>query len=582
MITKHQQRQARVSAQIVGVLAVNARIHIAILLVLFSCSSVARGQQARTSLPARVADQVIVAFQPGTPANAIAEAHRQAGAGPLRRLDAIGAEVAQIRSGSVNSAVAAYSRNPNVRYAEPNYLRAMILPNEGQDPNPPLGLGIDYFAEQYYLHNTGQDFYYDEFTGAPGALTASVDADIDATEAWDLHTGSSATTVAVLDSGVECTHADLINKCVEKINLGPSDSPDDLIGHGTLVASVIGANSDNGIGIAGVSWGTSIASIKVCYEYFDIFFGLLGLCDAAASAAGMIHAADMGYQVINMSYAGPEASQAEADAAAYAWSRGTLLVAAAANSYRRTEMYPAAFPEVIGVAATDWFDNLAGFSNFGPWVSLAAPGARMFLAFPHAACGLPETDPEGCYGWADGTSFSSPIVAGSAAVLWSYIGSGATNAQVRNALEANADAVGTHGQNMLAWTQSGRLNLRAALENIGGGTPPPPAEPGLHVGDLDASRTSSGPTWIAHVVVTVHDQNHAPASGKVVAGQWGDGSNGQCETTGGTCTISSAPLAKRVSSIAFAVTDIPGEVYLAGDNHDPDGDSDGMSIVVPK
>jgi hypothetical protein len=83
-------------------------------------------------------------------------------------------------------------------------------------------------------------------------------------------------------------------------------------------------------------------------------------------------------------------------------------------------------------------------------------------------------------------------------------------------------------------------------------------------------------------VVTVHDQNHAPASGKVVAGQWVDGSNGQCETTGGKCTISSAPLAKRVSSIVFAVTDIPGEVYLAGDNHDLDGDSDGNTIVVSR
>lgn len=538
-------------------------------------------QPVPSSLPAYVADQVIVSFQPGTPAAEIADAHRQAGANTIKRLDAIHAEVVRIGTSSVASTVAAYGRNPNVRYAEPNYLRVMILPDEGQDPAPPLGLGIDYFVEQYYLHNTGQDFYYDEWTGEPGALTASVDADIDATEAWDLHTGSSATTVAVLDSGVDCSHADLTNKCVEKINLGPSDTADDVIGHGTLVASVIGANSDNGIGISGVSWGTSIASIKVCYEYYDIFFGLLGLCDAGASAAGMIHAADMGYQVINMSYAGSQGSQAEADAAAYAWSQGVVLVAAAANAYTRTEMYPAAFPNVIGVAATDWFDNLAGFSNFGPWVSLAAPGSRIFAAFPHAACGLPETDPDGCYGWADGTSFSSPIVAGSAALVWSYLGSGATNIQVRTALESNADAVGTHGQNMLAWTQNGRLNLRAALENAAGGTPPP-AGTGLHVGDLDSSRTSNGPNWTAQVTVTLHDQNHAPVSGKIIQGQWDGSGTGQCVTTGGQCTISSATLAKRISSVVFAVTDVPGEVYDAGDNHDLDGDSDGTSTVVTK
>jgi thermitase len=556
-------------------------MHVATIIIISSWPSLTSAQQAGSSLPAYVADQVVVAFQPGTPANAIADAHRQAGANPIKRLDAIGVEIARIGSGSAIAAAAAYARNPNVRYAEPNYLRLMILPDEGQDPNPPFGLGIDYLAEQYYLHNTGQNFYYDEFTGEPGAITASVDADIDASEAWDLHTGSSATTVAVLDSGVDCGHADLLNKCVEKINLGPSDSPDDLIGHGTLVASIIGANTNNDIGIAGVSWDTSIASIKVCYEYFDIFFGLLGLCDAAASAEGMIHAADMGYQVVNMSYAGVQPSQAESDAAAYAWSQGVVLVAAAANSYSRTEMYPAAFPNVIGVAATDWFDNLAGFSSFGPWVSLAAPGARIFAAFPHAACGLPESDPDGCYGWADGTSFSSPIVAGSAALLWSYLGSGATNNQVRSALETNADTVGTHGQNMLAWTQNGRLNLRAALENAGGGTPPPAGQ-GMHIGDLDGSRTSNGPNWTAQVTVTVHDENHGPASGKMVQGQWEGGSNGQCVTTAGQCTISSAPIARKTSNVAFAVTGISGEVYLSGSNHDPDGDSDGATIVVTK
>lgn len=559
----------------------NVRIRMVVLLVLPFCSSLALGQTARPSLPDRVADQVIVGFQPGTPANAIADAHRQANGLSIRRLAAIGAEVAQIRAGSVSAAIAAYTRNPNVRYAEPNYLRVMILPDEGQDPDPPAGLGIDYFAEQYYLHNTGQSFYYNELTGEPGALTASVDADIDATEAWDLHTGTSATVVAVLDSGVECTHADLVNKCVEQINLGPSDSPDDLLGHGTLVASIIGANSDNGVGISGVSWGTSIASIKVCYEQFDIFFGLLGLCDAAASAEGMMLAAERGYQVVNMSYAGPQGSQAEADAAALAWSSGVVLVAAASNAYARTEMYPAAFPEVIAVAATDWFDNLAGFSSFGPWVSLAAPGSRMFAAFPHAACGLPETDPEGCYGWADGTSFSSPLVAGSAALLWSHIGSGASSSQVRNALELNADAVGTHGQNMLAWTAHGRLNLRAALENGAGGTPPPP-EPGLHVGDLDGSRTSNGPTWTAHVTVTVHDDNHAPVSGKLVTGQWDDGGSGQCSTDGGQCTIDSLPTAKRVGSLVFTVNNMPNDTYVPGANHDPDADSDGTSIVVTK
>lgn len=553
---------------------------ILLILSIFPLSSLA--QQARPSVPAFIADQVIVAFHPGTPASSMAEAHRQASATAIRTLDAIGATVVRIAGGSVTSAVSSYTRNPNVRYAEPNYLRVMIMPNEGQDPQPPIGLGIDYFAEQYYLHSDGQDIYYNQFTGEPGAITTSPGADINAPEAWDLHVGNDTTTVAVLDTGVECDHADLVGKCVEQINLGQSTTVTDDFGHGTLVASVIGANSNNGIGIAGVSWGTRIASIKVCYELFDIFFGLLGVCDAASSAAGMIHAADMGYQVINMSYAGPDAAQVEADAAAYAWNAGLVLTASAANSYSQQVMYPAGFPEVISVAATDYFDNLAGFSNFGPSVSLAAPGATIFAAFPHAACGLQQGDPEGCFGWADGTSFSSPLVAGAAALVWSSMAGGATNELVRSALELNADEIGALGQNMLAWTQHGRLNLYAAVANAGGGPPPPPAGPGVHVGDLDGASVNSGPNWSANVTITLHDETEAPANGRTVYGQWDDGGNAQCVTNNGQCMVSSNSYPKRTGTIGFTVTNVSGGDYVAGTNHDPEPDSNGSAITVAK
>ena len=503
----------------------------------------------------------------------------------MRSLEAIGAVVVNTGSRSVPAAVAAYQRNPNVRYAEPNYLRLMIIPDEGVDPSPPTGLGIDYFSEQYGLHSSGQKIYYDEWSGSPGAITTSPDADIDAPEAWDLHTGSPLTTVAILDSGVQCTHPDLNGKCVGPgINLGPSDTPDDVLGHGTLVASVVGANSDNGIGIAGVSWGTMIASIKVCYEQYDIFFGMMGLCDSAASAAGMIHAADNGYQVVNMSYGGPDGSQAEADAVAYAWNNGVVLVAAAANNYSQTPMYPASFDDVISVAATDWFGNLASFSNFGPTVSMAAPGAKMFVAFPQEAC--PVIDPEGCYGWADGTSFASPMVAGAAALVSSYIGPDATNVQVRNALESGASANGPLGQNMLAWTQHGSLNLRGALEAADDGVVQPPSgSPGIHVGDLDASIVNNGSTWTARVTVRVHDENHAPVNNVAVTGQWGTGGTSNCTiTAGGQCLMESSPMAKKNGTVEFSILSVTagGSDYLPGENHDPDGDSDGTSILVAK
>ncbi len=552
-----------------------------ITFVFFSVGAVNALAQPAPDVPAFASDQVIVAFEPGVSGLAIANAHSQAGAAPLRGIDAIGAVVTQVPAGNVPAAVAAYTSNPNVRYAEPNYLRPLVLPNEGSD----TALGIDYFDEQYGLHNTGQSFYYDPITGELGAVSGMADADIDAPEAWDLHTGSPFITVAVLDSGVDCNHADLVGKCGENINLGPSETLADELGHGTHVAGIIGATGNNGVGVAGVSWHTMLASIKVCYEHFDLIYGLIGLCDAAASAEGIIHAADSGYQIINMSYGGPTGSRAEADAAEYAWSQGSVLVAAAANGYEPTPMYPAAFPNVIAVAATDWFDNLAGFSNFGDWVSLAAPGHHILGTLPHALCGISESDPEGCYGWLSGTSMASPTVAGAAALVWAYMGGGGSNSAVREALEANADTTGAMGQNMLAWTRNGRLNVYGALTDSGSGSDPepPPTETGVHVGDLDGESLNQGSTWVAEVTVHVHDENEQPVNGLLVQGTWSGGLGAaSCETAGGQCAVLSEPMPKRIGSATFSVTDISGGTYIAGANHDPEDDSDGSSITVAK
>jgi thermitase len=569
----------------------HARAVTGLALCLAYISAVA--QPPNPSIPSSVPGQVVVGFQPGAAGQARAEAHRQAGATPQRVIAAIDAAIVQVPVGREAAAIAAYESNPNVRYAEPNYLRLLRIPNEGNDPP----LGIDYFTEQYGLNNFGQGLYYDSYTGETGVITGAVDADIDAPEAWDLDTGSPAVIVAVLDSGVDCLHADLIGKCIDEQNLGPSTTPDDLIGHGTHVAGIIGAQGDNGIGIAGVSWHTSIAALKVCYEYNDWLYGLIGLCDSAASADGITYAANMGYQVINMSYAGPSGSQAEADAAAYAWSRGTLLIAAAGNAYERAPVYPANFPNVVAVAATDWYDNLASFSNFGSWVSLAAPGYNTFSTLPHALCGISQSDPEGCYGWMSGTSMASPTVAGAAALVWSYMGGAASNASVLLALESGADATGALGQNMLAWTAHGRLNLRGALDAAaagggggGGGGGSSAEATSVHVGDLDATKINSGSTVSIQVTVEVHYDTEALASGAIVSGNWTGGyqaSNVSCQTPtngSGRCVVASGPIPKRIGSATFTVTGVTDAGGLPYDavNHDPDGDSNGTTIAVVK
>jgi hypothetical protein len=323
-----------------------------ILLTIGFCAfcSGALAQQQTSDLPTFVVDQVIVGFAPGAPGLARAAAHAQAGGSPIRSLDAIDASVVRVTPGRVE---------------QPNYLRALIIPDEGQDPPPPAGLGIDYFDEQYGLHNTGQSFAYDPNTGAPGALTGVADADIDAPEAWDLDTGAAWVKVAVLDTGVDCLHADLAGKCIESINFGPSAHLDDEIGHGTHVAGTIAATGNNSIGVAGVSWGATIGAFKVCYEYYDWLYGLLGLCDSVAMIDALVYATDNGYHVANMSFGGPETGPGEAAAMTYAYNGGVVLVAAAGNNYTPNLTYPAAYPEVIAVAATDWFDNIAGFSSFG-------------------------------------------------------------------------------------------------------------------------------------------------------------------------------------------------------------------------
>jgi thermitase len=457
-----------------------------LLLVLFACPPVSQAQDAElnTLPPAFAPDRVLVAFQPGTRGAEISEAHGQAGGQVLKTLGAIGVQVIAVPAGTVLDTVAVYQRNPNVRFAEPDYFRTFVVPDEGSDPV----LGIqDYFNEQWGLHNIGQALT-DPGTGSP-TLSGTPDADIDAPEGWDISTGSSDIVIAILDSGIDCNSVELNGKCLgAAMNFVPEyEDLADILGHGTHVAGIAAANTDNGIGIAGVGWNSSIVSLKVCYGWPDLI-PLIGVCPVSASIEAITHAADMGYDVINMSYGSDEVdangapialaghSQAEAEAVSYAWSNNVVLVAAAGNNADTTLSYPAAYPEVIAVAATNSGDNLASFSSFGnSWVSVAAPGENILSTYPDAACAavLPGYDPgESCLTWQSGSSMASPHVAGAASLVRDLVGS---NEEARYLIESSADQLGASGQNFLAWTQHGRLNLYNALAASQGANNPPTA-----------------------------------------------------------------------------------------------------------
>ncbi|MGR9117202.1 MAG: S8 family serine peptidase, partial [Gammaproteobacteria bacterium] len=483
-------------------------------------------------------DRILVSFQPGTAASEIGEAHRMAGGHTLKTIPGIGVHVVQVPADTVIDKIELYKANPNVKYAEPDFNRILVLPDEMSTDPLSNDANIDYFLEQWGLDNTGQ-LLTDPEIGVQSLFGAN-DADIDAPEGWDISTGDSRVIIAMLDTGVDCaSNLDISGKCVYEQNfvLPYSSTTADLVSHGTHTAGIAAANTDNQIGIAGVGWNSSIANLKVCYEYaYDLCppFGctvITGVCPVSASADAISFAADNDYHIINMSYASDEInpdtgdpigvsspSNAESDAVSYAWGRGVVLVAAAGNSNNTTKVYPAALPEVIAVAAVDRYDDRASFSTFGNnWVSMLAPGENILSTVPTDLCVFyaeiigfpfnPVTD--ACLDWYSGTSMASPHVAGAAALVWADLfadqldlspstctdsDNTPCNAVVRARLESGADKNGALGQNFLAWAYSGRLNLAGAL-----GNPPTPALPPAiptNVGAVDNTDGTATVNWV--------------------------------------------------------------------------------------
>jgi subtilisin family serine protease len=232
--------------------------------------------------------------------------------------------------------------------------------------------------------------------------------------AWDVTNQGAAVTVAVLDTGVDLDHPDLVGNLVPGYNaINPSATPQDDNGHGTLVAGIIGAGTNNANGVAGIAWNAKIMPVKV--------LGADGRGNDADLVEGIRWAVDHGADVINMSLGGPGGSSAIDYATLYAHGydesfehaypqNDVVLTAAAGNDAAAMPNYPAAAFGVLGVTATDHAGSFAWFSNHGPWIDIAAPGidvtSTALTAGPNSGTGA-----------GTGTSFSSPIVAGVAALV---------------------------------------------------------------------------------------------------------------------------------------------------------------------
>ena len=390
-----------------------------------------------------VPGEVIVKYNNSVPEPVSLSAIQSHGGVSAERIGHLSAHRVRLSAGmSVEDAVAQFRADPNVQYAEPNY----IIHAVGTPPNDP------YYPLQWNLPM------------------------VNAQSAWEVQPNATGIVVAVLDTGVQASHPDLKADMWSNINgkhgynfVSRNSSTGDNNGHGTFVAGVIGAVGNNAIGVVGIANSVQIMSVKVLDGS--------GSGNIATAALGIQYAVDNGARVLNASYSYPAGcyvvapSQAEREAIEYAGEHGVLFVSAAGNygcNNDETPAYPAShdLDNVISAGATNQADALAWFSNYGHnTVHLGAPGVSIYSTYF-----------KGRYRYMDGTSFSSPITVGALALIeanhpeYDY-------KQAREALLLGVDPVLTD-----ITVSGGRLNAyNSLILNAADYNPLPPSNMSEHV-----------------------------------------------------------------------------------------------------
>jgi subtilisin family serine protease len=360
--------------------------------------------------------RVLVRFDQAATAATVAAAEQLAGAGHSEPLPELDLRAIEVGPGEAADTVEALERLAGVAWAE---------------PDPPTRADALYPATPLWTAQWGP-------------------AKIRAPEAWGVTTGASSVVVAVLDTGVDAGHPDLADAVLPGRDLvaGDDDATDEH-GHGTAAASIIAATGATGSGLAGLCWSCSVLPVRV--------LDARGTGTVSGLAEGIRWAVDRGADVINMSLSSDAPSRALDEAVSYAAARGVVLAASAGNDGTTAQHWPAAYPSVLGIAASDESDARTPYSTHGCWVQLAAPGRN--LAATAAA-----RDPVRGYREFNGTSSAAPIVAGVAGLALA-VRPGITGPEVERALLAGAVDVG-------GFVAGGRVDAAAALAALDGGTTP--------------------------------------------------------------------------------------------------------------
>lgn len=302
------------------------------------------------------------------------------------------------------------------------------------------------YAEKKELHKsflTPNDTYFtNSFNNGMWCLYQ-----VNAPQAWDISTGDANIVVAVTDNAIQVNHPDLVNKIVPGRDVVDNDNDPSPCGgndgfHGSHVSGTVGAETNNNLGVASLGYNISVMPIKI------------GNCSTGALTGGydgIIWAADNGADAINMSWGGGGVSTYGQNVCNYAWNAGVILIAAAGNDNTNQQFYPAAYENVVSVAATTNGDAKSSFSQYGTWIDVSAPGSQIL-----------STNEGTSYQMSQGTSMASPMVASLVGLMLSHAPS-ATPQDIIDCLLSSADNIDAANGNYLGQLGSGRINAEEAL-----------------------------------------------------------------------------------------------------------------------